>query len=84
VTSDELKKWRGLCEWLDQQKYKAAHYSAIPQEWRPLTYVGGNPTGQRARDVRYEVGVIFYQPGWGWRLRIDWRDRLEALEANCK
>ena len=81
MMSEELATWRAFCEWLDQQKYKAAHYSAVPDKWRHLVYVGGNPTGQRARDVRWEVELIFYMPGWGWRLKKNWRERLAQLEA---
>ena len=82
MTKERLAVWRAFCEWLDRQKYKAAHYSEVPEEWRPLVYVGGNPTGQRARDERWEVELIFHQSGWGWRLRKNWRARLAELENN--
>ncbi|HWT00225.1 MAG TPA: hypothetical protein VN256_08255 [Pyrinomonadaceae bacterium] len=80
MTAARLKEWRAFCEWLGQRPRKCAHRSDVPSRWKPLVYVGGNPTGERAREERHEVDLIFYYSGWGWRLRKRWRERLAELE----
>jgi hypothetical protein len=81
LTAEDLALWRALCEWLDAQKYKAAYQSEMPERFRLLVYRGGNKTGQRAREAREHVQLIFYGEGWGWRLRKCWRERLAELET---
>lgn len=83
MTAHEAQTWRAFCEWLNARKYKSAYQSDVPAKWRHLIYVGGNPTGQAARECRIEAGLIFYYTGWGWRLRKGWSDRLEELEREA-
>jgi hypothetical protein len=80
----ELTEWRAFCEWLDARKRKCAYTSDVPEKWKPLCYVGGNPKGVAARERRTELRLIFYWEGWGWRLRWNWKDRLAELEAKGK
>jgi hypothetical protein len=80
MTRKHLKVWRAFCEWLNEQKWKSAYASEVPSQWRHLVYIGGNPTGRAAHDLRVKAKLIFYNPGWGWRLRKNWRERLEELE----
>jgi len=81
MTRARLDQWRKFCEWLDQRRRKCAHWSDVPTQWKPFVYVGGNLTGERAREERHEVDLIFYYSGWGWRLRKNWRERLSELEG---
>jgi hypothetical protein len=80
ITAEQLEEWRAFCEWLDGRNHKCAYPADVPGEWKHLVYVGGNVTGQRARDMRWEVQLISYLQGW--RLRQNWRERLAELEKS--
>ena len=65
MTVEQLKEWRAFCEWLNERRNKCAYISEVPLQWKHLVYVGGSKTGQSARDLRWEVQLIFYSAGWG-------------------
>lgn len=75
----DLADWYELCEDLAKRPRKAAYSSNVKNNYLFLSEdkaVKAMYTWMRQNDV----SPIFYNEGWGWRLRKDWRERLESIE----
>ncbi|NET39679.1 MAG: hypothetical protein F6K19_48260 [Cyanothece sp. SIO1E1] len=68
--TEDLAKWRELCEWLDQQPSKSAFRHDVPPQYVELIL-------PECRQRRQELGLITYASAWGWRLQPDWQQKLE-------
>lgn len=82
MTPDELRTLRLFCEWLDARPRKSAYSSELsgflslppcPEEAQYWTF-------KQMRKQRKEASCFFWHTGWGWRLRKNWKERLEQLE----
>ncbi len=72
-----IEKLQRLCEWLDSLPYKSAGSRHISSK-HPDLVCWLDPKWSLKRKY---VDVIFYSVGWGWRLRKDWRKRLDEIMA---
>lgn len=78
----DLEEWEGLCIWLDNQ-YRKASYS-LPLEYKHLISQDKIFVEMRnwLKDNQYQL--IFYSSGWGWRLRKDWKDKINRLREQLQ
>ena len=74
MSQNDFLHWKELCEYLDGRPGRSATKALIPNH---LTYL---LTGKTLKQ-RQELDVVFYARGWGWRLRMDWRNRLQRYES---
>ncbi len=72
----DLGAWREVCEFLDARYRKCAYATELPEHLRWLLW---HPGSKRAQAERESAHLVFYSPGWGWRLRRGWRERLDEL-----
>lgn len=72
-----LEQLQRLCEWLDSLPYKSAGSRDISSK-HPDLVCWLDPKWSLKRKY---VDVIFYSVGWGWRLRKDWRKRIDEIMA---
>lgn len=70
-----IEQMQRLCEWLDSLPYKSAYSSDICRKHPDLAYW----VSLDWLPERKYANAIFYQGGWGWRLRKDWRKRIDEL-----
>lgn len=75
----DLADWYELCEDLEKQPRKAAYSSRVKNSY--LFHSEDKAVKEMYNWMRQnDVSPIFYNEGWGWRLRKDWRERLESIE----
>ncbi len=68
---DDAKAWRGLCEFLDAQRFNHSQQSKIPPEYWWLL-------SRNYAERRRAIGAIYYWSHVGWCLHKDWREKLKA------
>lgn len=71
----DVNEWIGLCEWLETQQRKCSY--RVPREYSHLISHDPIFTSMRKYLKENECDCIFYSSGWGWRLRKNWRNRIE-------
>lgn len=77
--AQDLAEWYELCEHLDAHKYKCSNVAGLKNNH--LIYSKYPAVRDMYAWMRYnDVSPIFYSEGWGWRLRKDWRERLESIK----
>lgn len=77
----DIENWQELCESLEKVKRKATHWAKsgeVKQEW--LLGQEFNMPKTRKWMKENNVELVFYSSGWGWRLRKDWKEKLEKLK----
>lgn len=77
LSDAESKLWHDFCAWLEDRKYNACHTSFIPSRFQSL--ISGK---NEARNRRYQLDLIMYQSGYGWRLRKNYREKLAHYDRN--
>lgn len=70
VTTEHLDALASVCEFVEQQSSRCASDQSL-QRVRGHYLI--DPEYQDIRE-----GVVFYSPGWGWRLRPTWQRELAA------
>jgi hypothetical protein len=84
-----LQHWCELCAWLEDQPYNAS-YNAV--ERAPHGYLLVQPGWKWQNKAlkrliiaeRKRLALVYWQTGMGWRLRKDYREKLDAEEARLK
>lgn len=77
----DVREWIVLCEWLEKQPKQSSYYSNIPKKYNSHLLVTDIQIflGMRKWMKENECDCVFYSSGWGWRLRKNWRIRLERI-----
>ncbi len=86
LTKKAIGDLRRFCEWVDGLPRKSVYPSVIGLA---ATVYGVAPCPEESiywlseawREQRKYADVIFYGKGWGWRLRKNWRERLDQIES---
>ncbi len=89
MTPDRLAAWEALCTWLEDQPYNASYHPTCPHAYLLCRLPSGAyPRSQEgrasARQIvaeRRAIRLVYWQTGYGWRLRKDYREKLAALRA---
>ncbi|MBB5324896.1 hypothetical protein HNQ34_001994 [Anoxybacillus tepidamans] len=86
-TVDDLKEWEELCTFISGLKKKSTYISKYYKSNVPNTHLLSQEKIYREmrkwmKDNGYEL--VFWGCGWGWRLRKDWKEKLERLKANIE
>jgi hypothetical protein len=82
----DLKEWEELCTFLEGVKGKATHFVNWRQKIPNEHLLSQEPLMRGMRKWMKENGyeLVFYSSGWGWRLRKDWKEKLEWLKATLE
>jgi len=76
LASDPVTDLQALCEWLEEKGTRHAAYRDTVEFYKPdLAYLL-YPRWKKFRD-----GALFWGTGWGWRLRKEWRQRVQELQT---
>ncbi len=86
LTRKAIADLRRLCEWLDAAPRRAFYPSVVAITVKlhglaPYPEECSYWLEESHRQQRKQADVIFWGTGWGWRLRKNWRQQLEQLEA---
>jgi hypothetical protein len=75
----DLEEWEGLCIWLNGVRKKATHWASGKIPYQHL--LSQDPLMPEMRKWLKENSfeLVFYSTGWGWRLRKDWKEKIEKL-----
>jgi hypothetical protein len=76
-TKGDLKEWRELCEYLDQQFRKC---DSMPTINRHLLEKDPLMLGMRRWMRENDCELVWWDSGWGYRLRKHWKERLAKME----
>jgi len=92
MEDDRIEHWRQLCAWLEARPYNASYNPSI--EGAPYSYLLRKvpmvrySTLEERRNFRRVVAerraarLVYWAEGFGWRLRKDYRDKLQALSRH--
>lgn len=74
----DIEEWEELCIWLNGEKRKATRaYGDTPNKH----LLSQDTLMPEMRKWMKQNGfeLVFYASGWGWRLRKDWKEKIEKL-----
>lgn len=85
-----LADWEALCAWLEDRPYNASYrprcqgeyllsagHLVLPKERSEVARAINRQTREITKE-RNRLQLVYWATGWGWRLRKDYKEKLEA------
>lgn len=77
---EQIEQLEKMCERIEREQPKRRCLSS--DDFRMAYWKGEFTTHIKNIDKDIRDGVVFYSSGWGWRLRLNWRETLQAKKVS--